>query len=60
MAGTCGALALFFVFRNDYEKAFVAAALGAVCWMLNYRQQIREALAAQEEPETEESDEESS
>ena len=58
MAGACGVAALFFVFRNDYEKAFVLAAAGAVCWLLNYRQQLRESLAAHEEVENEDSDEE--
>ena len=54
----CGGIALFFVFQQDYEKAFVAAASGAVCWFLNYRQQLRESLAAHEQPDDEESDEE--
>jgi hypothetical protein len=58
IAGACGVAALFFVFSNDYEKAFVAAAAGAVCWFLNYRQQLRESLAAHEPREDEESDEE--
>ena len=58
MAGACGVAALFFVFRSDYEKAFVVAAAGAVCWFLNYRQQLRESLAAHEATENEESDEE--
>ena len=42
MAAAGGLLAAFFVFREDFDKAFVAAAGGAVCWFLNYRQQIRE------------------
>jgi len=58
MAGACGVAALFFVFRNDYDKAFVFAAAGAVCWFLNYRQQLRESLAAHEATENEDSDEE--
>jgi len=58
MAGACGAVALFFAFRSDYEKAFVTAAIGAVCWFLNYRQQLRESLAANEETDEKESDEE--
>ena len=58
MAGACGVVALFFVFRSDYEKAFVTAAVGVVCWFLNYRQQLRESLAAHEETENDESDEE--
>lgn len=58
MSVTCGAIALFFTFQEDYENAFVAAAGGAVCWFLNYRQQLRETLALHEKTEDEEPDEE--
>jgi hypothetical protein len=60
MAGTCGLLAAFFAFRGDFEKAFVAAAAGAVCWFLNYRQRLREALPDDDEQvqDDEEPDEE--
>ena len=60
LAGIGGLAAAVFVFRGDYEKAFVAAAAGAVCWFLNYRSQLRERLASREgtNPEDEESDEE--
>jgi len=54
-------LAVFFVFRDDYEKAFVAAASGAVCWFLNYRQQLRARVRERDEEqqiEDEEPDEE--
>ena len=44
MAAAGGLLAVFFVFREDFDKAFVAAAGGAVCWFLSYRQQLREKL----------------
>ena len=57
MAAACVVVAVFFVFRDDYEKAFVAATAGAVCWFLNYRQQLREALPKENE-EDEEADEE--
>jgi len=60
MAAVGGLLAAFFVFREDFDKAFVAAAGGAVCWFLNYRQQIREKLPKEEddqEPEDEAPDE---
>lgn len=55
-----GILAVVFVFRGDFEKAFVAAAAGAVCWFLNYRVQLKERLASrnEENEENEESDEE--
>ena len=57
IAAVCGLMALFFVYRDDYEKAFVAAAAGAVCWFLNYRQQLKERLPKEPE-EDEESDDE--
>jgi hypothetical protein len=59
LAGVGGVAAAYFVFQGDYEMAFVAAAGGAVCWFLNYRQQIRESLASEDEQQEEEdSDEE--
>ena len=60
LAAAGGILAAAFVFRGDYEKAFVAAAGGAVCWFLNYRVQLKERLASrnEEDEENEESDEE--
>jgi hypothetical protein len=59
LAAISGVLAAVFVFRGDFEKAFVAAAAGAVCWFLNYRVQLKERLASRSD-ENEESDEESS
>jgi hypothetical protein len=55
-----GVLAAIFVVRGDFEKAFVAAAAGAVCWFLNYRVQLKERLAIRndEDEENEEPDEE--
>ena len=53
MAAVGGLLAAFFVFREDFDKAFVAAAGGAVCWILNYRQQIREKLPKEEDEQQE-------
>ena len=58
LAGVGGVLAVVFVFLGDYEKAFVAAAAGAVCWILNYRQQLRETLPSREEEYQEDEDEE--
>lgn len=60
LAAAGGVLAAVFVFRGDYEKAFVAAAGGAVCWFLNYRVQLKARLASrnEEDEEIEESDEE--
>lgn len=62
MAAACGAAAVVFAFLDDFEKAFVAAAGGAVCWFLNYRQQLKEKMPKEVEQEEvlddEESDEE--
>jgi hypothetical protein len=60
LAGACGVLAVYFVVRENYENAFVAAAAGAVCWLLNYRQQLREWVRKEDEQkeEVEEPDEE--
>jgi hypothetical protein len=57
LAAACGALAAFFAITNDFEKAFVAATAGAICWFLNYRQKLRERLPREDESD-EESDEE--
>lgn len=60
LAGVCGLLAIYFVLRENYENAFVAAAAGAVCWLLNYRQQLRESIRKEDEQmeEDQEPDEE--
>ncbi|HSL53332.1 MAG TPA: hypothetical protein VK868_03010 [Pyrinomonadaceae bacterium] len=58
LAAVGGVLAAVFVFRGDFEKAFVAAAAGAVCWFLNYRQQLRQNLPSQDEENQEDEDEE--
>lgn len=60
LAPACVVVAAVFAFMEDYDKAFVAAAAGAVCWILNYRLQLRERLSRREEENEvdEESDEE--
>ena len=60
LAGVAGLLAVYFVIQEDYENAFVAAAGGAICWLLNYRKQVRESLRQEDEQneEDEEPDEE--
>ena len=58
LAGVGGVVAIVFVVRGDYEKAFVAATAGAVCWILNYRWQLRESLASREEQDQEDEDDE--
>ena len=44
VSGLCGVTAILFVVWNDYDKAFIAATLGAVAWFLNYRTRLRETL----------------
>lgn len=60
MAAIGAVVAVFLVLQENYDKAFIAAAAGAVCWFLSYRQQVRAALASEEEQmqDDEESDEE--
>lgn len=62
LALVLGAVAVFFVISADYEKAFVVATLGAIAWILNYRQALKEKLPEEVEhdevPDEEESDEE--
>ena len=60
MAAAGGVVAVILVFLENYDKAFVAAAAGAVCWFLSYRQQVRAMLASDdnERQADEESDEE--
>lgn len=58
LAAAGGLLAVYFVIVNDFEKAFVAAAAGAVCWFINYRQHLKESLPREDDNEDEESDEE--
>jgi hypothetical protein len=58
LAAALGVVAIYFVIVADYEKAFVAAAAGTVCWFLNYRQQIKESLRKEDESKDNESDDE--
>jgi hypothetical protein len=61
MAAVGGAVAVFLAMRDNYEMAFVAAAVGAVCWFLSYRQQLSASLPPEDDEQTnedEESDEE--
>ena len=57
MATAGGLMAAFFVFQEDFETAFVAAAGGAVCWFLNYRQKLRESMPKEEDEEQQEDEE---
>ena len=44
ISALCGATAVFFVVREDFEKMFIAAAVGAVAWFLSYRVSLRKKL----------------
>jgi uncharacterized membrane protein YdjX (TVP38/TMEM64 family) len=44
VSAVCGATAVYFVVREDYDKMFIAAVVGAVAWFLSYRVQLREKL----------------
>ena len=35
-----------FLWRRDFDTAFIVAALGMVAWFLNYRAQMKEITAA--------------
>ena len=39
-------VAAFFLWRLEFDRAFMAAVLGMVAWFLNYRVQMREIVAA--------------
>lgn len=54
VSGLCGVAAVLFVVGQAYDKAFIAAALGAVAWFLNYRVRLRETL--KDTDETDEND----
>jgi hypothetical protein len=40
-----------FLWRRDFDTAFVIAALGMVAWFLNYRAQMKEITAAADRKE---------
>ena len=52
VSALCGVIALFFAFKNNYENAFVAAAVGAIAWFLSYRVQLKQKLKDDEEEES--------
>ena len=52
-SGLCGVTAVLLVLlRDDYEKAFIAATLGAVAWFLSYRVRLRETLSRDDTDQT--------
>ena len=46
MAAVAIVMAGVFLWRRDFDTAFVIAALGMVAWFLNYRAQMKEITAA--------------
>lgn len=58
MAAVGGLVAILMVLRENYDYAFVAAAAGAVCWFLSYRQQLRATLPKEDEVIEDDEDEE--
>ena len=54
LAGGCGVVAAIFLLNKDYDKAFVIAAAGAVCWFLSYRAQIKKLVDSRAESEEDE------
>lgn len=54
VAGVCIVVAAYFLWRRDFDTAFVIAALGAVAWFLNYRAQLKEITTAADALENDE------
>jgi uncharacterized membrane protein YjjB (DUF3815 family) len=48
LAAALAATAVAFVVVSNYEQAFLCAAAGACAWLLSYRTQLKEKLAANE------------
>lgn len=46
LAGACIVIAAIFMWRRDFNTAFVIAVVGAVAWFLNYRIQMKSITAA--------------
>ena len=46
LAGVAIVVAGVFLWRRDFNAAFVSAALGMVAWFLNYRAQMKEIVKA--------------
>lgn len=48
VAGIAILLAAVFLWRGDFNSAFVVAAVGLVAWFLNYRSQLKEVTGESE------------
>ena len=52
MAAACGVAAASLAVLRDFDKAFIVATIGAVCWFLNYRTHLKAiVLSGDEEQE---------
>jgi hypothetical protein len=56
MSALCGATALVMAVQQNYENAFLAAAIGAVAWFLSYRVQLQEKLRNTDDTDEEDTD----
>jgi hypothetical protein len=56
-AGACGLIALYFAVQQEYDRAFIIAAIGSVIWFLGYRSQMKNLIAKEASEENVESDE---
>lgn len=48
LSGVAMVVAGGFLWRRDFDKAFVVAAFGVLAWFLNYRAQMKAVVAAAE------------
>lgn len=55
-AALCGATALLLAVQQNYENAFLAAAIGAVAWFLSYRVELQERLRNTDDTDEKETD----
>ena len=53
----CLLIAAFFLLRENYNAAFVAATLGAVAWFMNYRSHLRGTIIEPAETDYRDEDE---
>ena len=51
VAAILAMLAVALLVKQDYDKAFISAALGAVAWFLSYRVQLRATVKAGDKEE---------
>ncbi|MGH9879898.1 MAG: hypothetical protein ACRD6N_00580 [Pyrinomonadaceae bacterium] len=58
VAGVAIVVAAVFLWLGDFNKAFVAAAIGLVAWFLNYRMQIKQQLDKDEREQNKKADSE--